>query len=300
MTIGSGRHASLPFGAFYGRLEVRHSAPGLDIAVLDADPHRVVERHSHEEAHFVLVLEGLYVSSAAGADPISRGRALIFNPAGTTHRDRFEARSPVIAGSFLTVSIGADVMDLSRREGRVQETASAVLDVRTIALAERLAHACHAHSTDATLRRESLALSLLSAVTPAWAADTVLPSPPRWLAIAREQLDDRCHEVVRIAEIAQASGVHPVHLARVFRRYLGCSPGDYLRQRRLARTSTLLRETERSLSDIASSSGYVDQSHFAKAFKSDAGITPRAYRQSVRAQLASQEGHAILMNSTAQ
>ena len=277
MTSRSAPHATLPFGAFYGRLDVRHSTPGLDIAVLDADPHRVVERHSHDEAHFVLVLDGLYVSSAAGADPVSNGRALIFNPAGTTHRDRFEARSRVIAGSFLTVSISADVMDLTRREGRVLEIATAVQDVSTIALAERLALACHSRSTDATLLRESLALSLLAAVGTSRA--TSMRSPPRWLAIAREQLDDRCHEAVRIAEVAQASGVHPVHLARVFRRYLGCSPGEYLRQRRLARSSMLLRETERPLSDVAASSGYVDQSHFAKAVKSATGLTPRAYRQ---------------------
>jgi hypothetical protein len=50
------RNGVLPFGTFYGRPDVRRSAPGLEVAVLDADPHRVVERHGHEEAHFVLVL----------------------------------------------------------------------------------------------------------------------------------------------------------------------------------------------------------------------------------------------------
>jgi carbonic anhydrase len=53
-------------------------------------------------------------------------------------------------------------------------------------------------------------------------------TPPRWLAVARELLDDHCGEAVRVAERARAAGVHPVHLARVFRRYLGCTPGDYL------------------------------------------------------------------------
>ena len=69
---------SLSFGAFYGRPEVRHSTSGIDISVLNADPHRVVERHTHADAHFVLVLDGLYASSAAGAEPVTNGRALIF------------------------------------------------------------------------------------------------------------------------------------------------------------------------------------------------------------------------------
>ena len=97
----------LAFGTFYGNVNVRRCAPGLDVAVLDVDPHRIVERHSHEEAHFVLVLDGLYVSSASGADAISRGPFLVFNPAGTTHRDRFEARSRVMEGP-ISYAIGVD------------------------------------------------------------------------------------------------------------------------------------------------------------------------------------------------
>jgi AraC family transcriptional regulator len=125
--------------------------------------------------------------------------------------------------------------------------------------------------------RESLAFSLLAAVSRARTSNAC--APPTWLAVARELLDDRCTEDVRIADVAQAAGVHPVHLARVFRRYLGCTPGDYMRQRRLARARVLLRETRRPLSDIALSCGYVDQSHFATAFKSGTAHTPGEYRR---------------------
>jgi AraC family transcriptional regulator len=272
---------SLPFGAFYGHLAVRHSTAGIEIAVLNADPHRVVERHTHDDAHFVLVLDGLYVSSAVGAEPVSSGRALIFNPAGTTHRDRFEARSRVVEGRFLTLSIAADLIDAAA----TVNVATALHDARAIAIAERLVRECHVHSRDATLLRESLALSLLAAVSRASTSNA--SAPPAWLAIAREMLDDRCCDDVRISEVAQAAGVHPVHLARVFRRYLGCTPGDYMRQRRLDRARVLLRETKRSLSDIALSSGYVDQSHFATAFKGSTALTPSAFRKLSEIQAAS-------------
>jgi len=105
------------------------------------------------------------------------------------------------------------------------------------------------------------------------------PRPPSvgWLAVARELLDDQCGEAVRVTELARAAGVHPVHLARVFRRYLGCTPGDYLR-RRLERAAVLLRETACPLSDVALSCGFADQSHLANAFKRHIGVTPGAYR----------------------
>lgn len=270
-------HLSLPFGSFYGQLDVRCHAPGLDIAILNADPHRVVERHSHDDAHFVLVLHGLYASSAAGADAISSGTALIFNPAGTTHRDTFEARSRAVEGRFLTVSIGADLMTGASDDAEVGAGASALRDPRAIATAVQLARECHHSESDAALMQESLALSLLAHAGRARCLKTA--DAPRWLSVAREQLDDRCQDDVRIAEVARAAGVHPVHLARVFKHHLGCTPGEYLRRRRLDRSRTLLRETQRSLTQIALRSGYADQSHFARSFKSGTGVTPGAFRR---------------------
>jgi AraC family transcriptional regulator len=126
------------------------------------------------------------------------------------------------------------------------------------------------------LHGESLALTLLAAVAPDRSRRGA--TPPAWLAVARELLDDRCGEAVRIAELARAAGVHPVHLARVFRRHLGCTPGEYLRRRRLERAAVLLRETARPLSDVALGCGFADQSHFANAFKRHTGVTPGTFR----------------------
>jgi AraC family transcriptional regulator len=271
---------SLPFGTFYGRVNCRWKAAGLDVAVLNADPNRVVERHSHDEAHFVLVLDGLYMSSAAGADAISSGTALIFNPAGTTHRDTFIARTRRVEGRFLTLSIAASLIEAPDAGLRLPSTATAIRDPGSIAIAQRIVRECLMHPTEHALERESLAVALLSAI--GQPRDLQAATPPGWLTSAREQLDDRCGDNVTMAEVAQAAGVHPVHLARVFRRYLGCTPGEYLRQRRLERSRTLLRETTRPLAAIALSCGYTDQSHFANAFKRDTHQTPGAYRRRAR------------------
>ncbi|GJG85962.1 AraC family transcriptional regulator [Gemmatimonadetes bacterium T265] len=279
----------LPFGAFYGRPDVRRAAPGLEVAVLDADPHRVVERHAHAEAHFVFVLAGLYVSTAAGAPAVSAGPLLVYNPAGTTHRDRFEALrgasrrgGPQFEGRFLTLSVGADLVDAAATDGRAPEAATVLRDPDALALARRLARAVTGdESGREALLGESLALTLLAAAAPGRRSERtdVAAAPPRWLAVARELLDDRCGEAVRVADLARAAGVHPVHLARVFRRHLGCTPGEYLRHRRFERAAVLLRETARPLSDVALSCGFADQSHLAHAFRRHAGITPRAYRR---------------------
>ena len=275
--IASSAHRALPFGAFYGTVDRRLGAPGMELALLNADPHRVVERHSHDEAHFVFVLDGLYISKAQGAQALNAGRALIFNPAGTTHRDRFEARERIIGGSFLTVSIAPDLLDAAQREMGVAQHAIALGHPRALGLASSLAAEFLTPGSDAAIRRESWVLALLAEVATGQARSA--RQAPSWLALAREQLDEALGSEIRIGDVAREAGVHPVHLARVFRQFTGLTPGDYLRRRRLDYACTLLRETRRPMAEIALCCGFADQSHFATAFRRAYRVTPRLFRQ---------------------
>ncbi len=269
-------HLTLPFGSFYGREDVRRSAPGIELSLLRADPHRIVERHSHDDAHFVLVLDGLYVSTADGAPPVSSGAQLVFNPAGTTHRDRFAARNRVVDGRFLTISLDADTMREAAGHATVPPRAVVIDSAEAIAIGLRLSRACTQQGGDTALTRHALALELLAHASTT--SGEQYRHAPAWLRIAREQLDDSLSGESSIAEVARVVGVHPVHLSRVFRRHVGMSPADYLRQRRLEQARALLRFTARPLSDIALTCGFSDQSHFSNAFRAAHGMTPSRFR----------------------
>jgi AraC family transcriptional regulator len=103
-------------------------------------------------------------------------------------------------------------------------------------------------------------------------------SIPKWLDVVRERLHDEYNRPVRLHVLARDAGVHPVYLARAFREQFGCSPGEYLRQRRIDRASTELAETERSITTIALDAGFASPSHFATAFRAALGVSPRDYR----------------------
>lgn len=82
-----------------------------------------------------------------------------------------------------------------------------------------------------------------------------------------------------VSAIAADVGVHPVHLARVFRRAWGCSPGELLRWRRTEEASRLLLRTRLPVADVAAAVGFVDQSHMTRAFHAAFGLTPGAWRR---------------------
>jgi len=102
---------------------------------------------------------------------------------------------------------------------------------------------------------------------------------PRWLAEARALLHDRYRENLRLGDIATAVGVHPVHLARVFRLSYGMPVGSYARGLRLTWAAGRLRDSGDSIAQIALEAGFFDQSHFTRAFKQHFGRTPLAYRR---------------------
>ena len=93
-------------------------------------------------------------------------------------------------------------------------------------------------------------------------------------------LHDRFREErFTLDEMALEADVHPVHLARAFRSTYGASPGEYLRQLRVDWAADQLRETSRSLAEIALEAGFSDQSHFTRVFRATYGLPPGAWRR---------------------
>jgi AraC family transcriptional regulator len=104
---------------------------------------------------------------------------------------------------------------------------------------------------------------------------------PQWLERVRNILEQRFAEPCKLSEIAAEAGVHPVHLAREFRKYYGTSVGEYLRRVRIEYACRELMGSNAAVTNIAIAAGFADQSHFSRTFKRFCGTTPGRYRASV-------------------
>ena len=101
---------------------------------------------------------------------------------------------------------------------------------------------------------------------------------PQWLERVRNILEQRFAEPYNLSEIAAEAGVHPVHLAREFRKYYGTSVGEYLRRVRIEYACRELMDSNSAVTNIAFAAGFADQSHFSRTFKRLCGTTPGKYR----------------------
>lgn len=254
-------------GRYYGTPRAEHRLAGMTISHLaGTTPEQEVAEHSHDDAHFVLATRGRYLTTAQGE--AVEGPVLVFNPTGVVHRDRFAGDGGwFLAVSFearawrnLTLRPASDALRLSRPD--------------SVRKALALARAATAHDPDG-LHLEALALDLAGESEP---AQTATGHRPPWLATAEVFIADNLSRAITVADIAKAAGVHPVHLARAFQRWLGCSPGERLRQRRLERAADLLARRSSDLSEVALLAGFCDQSHLNRLFRRAWGMAPGEYR----------------------
>ncbi|MCU1246117.1 MAG: AraC family transcriptional regulator [Acidobacteria bacterium] len=150
-------------------------------------------------------------------------------------------------------------------------------------LPRRLAAELERDDPPSRLKMEGLILELLAetARLPDLRSD---PGPP-WLRQATRIMDESFARL-GVGDVATAVGIDPIHMAREFRRYQGCTPGEYLRRLRIDQAARLLAETDLPLADVAAASGFYDQSHLSRAFKSTIGQTPSGYRSLATARIA--------------
>lgn len=92
-------------------------------------------------------------------------------------------------------------------------------------------------------------------------------------------VEEHFHGTISMAEMARLAGLSPTHFNRRFRQLLRMTPTAYLRSVRIQRARTLLVTTQKSLAEIATLTGFTDQSHFTKRFRQTTGLTPDAYRK---------------------
>src|SRR3954447_16989472 len=102
--------------------------------------------------------------------------------------------------------------------------------------------------------------------------------PARHLLRARDLADARYAERLDVDDLARAAGLSRAHFSREFKQAFAVSPHAYLLTRRLERAASLLRVTDRSVTEVCMDVGLQSVGSSTTSFKRMFGVTPTAYR----------------------
>jgi len=223
--------------------------------------------HGHASPHLCIVLRGGFAESTGRRSERADRGVVRISAAATAHELRFGAEGGVCTVIEVTARDAA-----AAREWAAPLPQRFLRDERSRQLG--LALAAAAARDAAGFAAESLALRLLARATPSTSG-----AAPAWLPRALAWLHRHWSEPLAVARLAAAVDVHPVHLARVFRRHLGRTPSEYAAALRLHAARHALRASTLPISSVAQDSGFADQSHLGRGFRRRYGATPGAWRR---------------------
>lgn len=106
--------------------------------------------------------------------------------------------------------------------------------------------------------------------------DTTITRPIRTCV---EYINLHLDEELTLETLAGMAGYSTYYLSKRFKREVGQTPKEYIRNQRLNRAKFLLRTTTNSIHDISESLCFSSKSYFADAFHKSVGITPSEYRE---------------------
>jgi len=111
--------------------------------------------------------------------------------------------------------------------------------------------------------------------------------------LAKERISD--YRLVRVLEyveahlserldlrvLAKEAGISPFHFAALFTKAVGATPHHHVQRLRMQAAKAMLRDTDKSILDIALSCGFGSASHFAAAFRRQFLQSPTEFRSSL-------------------
>jgi AraC-like DNA-binding protein len=242
---------------------------------------RPVPRHWHEEYQLCLILSG-------SGDLVYRGDSYVTPPAslfvvhpGEVHSNRAHDRRGC---SYRTIFADADLMRRAAAELGAEGSGLPFFPSADVFDRDLLGRYAEGHSAferpASALERQSALLDLLTVLVARFAEQRPVSrefgQERRAVTRARDYLSEHYAENVTLEELARVANLSPFHFSRVFAEQTGMPPHAFQIQLRVERAKALLREGW-AIPQVASQTGFADQSHLTRHFKRLAVVTPGQY-----------------------
>jgi AraC-like DNA-binding protein len=255
-------------GEFYGgTLHVRRYA-GLTLTLSTYTPDQAQAWHMHANPTFFLLISGDHRDVTRRYEWHQPPLTLTFHSTTELHA------AEVGPAGMVGLNVEYDQRWLEQHDLTLQPLENGPLpdSAHSGLMALRFLDAAFREGVMAEADIETLAIELMEPLFP---ISIDIPAHPRWLRQAEDFLHERFSLPISLRDVAREVGVHPVYLARVFRRQHGCSVSGYLRALRLAEAGRLILKGW-SIGAAAHEAGFSDHAHLSRSFARDLHFHPRA------------------------
>lgn len=260
-------------GELFGLTVKSRMISGLKLTEAHYSPNLKIPRHSHEYAFFCLLLRGSYVETNGSKARTCLPATITFQNESETHAVDYENKG----GAILSIELEPQWFE---RLKQTSITLSNTYDFQSglsSALGLKIYREFRSSDEASSLAIEGLALELLAEASRQSMRVAASKPGPR-IEQANEYLHAHFSDSIGLTVLAEIVGMHPVHLAREFRKRYGRTVGEQVRKLRIDYARHQIATSDQQLSEIALAAGFADQAHFSRVFKRLTGMTPAEFR----------------------
>ena len=232
--------------------------------------------HWHEKLELLLFLTDTKVLCDDTLYPIQQGDLLVINPC-VLHQN--------FGGRYYCIHIRKEFFkDMGCDSSAIMPFIKG--DEHVLHMVEQMCSASKAGHEWSLLEVKALAYQLMAYLLKHYKAE----SKPEGKEIAKvgktgqvnqilDYIANHCHEKITTAILAQICHLNENYLCALFKSKMGITIGDYINNFRVEKATVLLKNTNFSITDIASQVGFDDPGYFTRVFKKHTGVTPREFRK---------------------
>lgn len=257
-------------GEYIGEIVQRREIDGSTITnTLYSEQANNPEWHYHENLHICFVFQGGKAETKNKALYTAKDGSIFFYHAEEMHR--WISNGP--ASRSANIEINHDFLKQYDIDALgIQKAIAANVSAKTLML--KMQNELQFDDQNSFSSLQTLLLDLVTAKQP-----NSFPTVPRWVLLLEELLHDQWNDTHTLSQMARIVGAHPVTISKNFRRYFGCTLGEYQRKLKIEKSIDLIKKPTLSLSEVAFHCGFADQSHFIRNFKMLTGFLPNDYRK---------------------
>lgn len=245
------------------------SYPLFTIWDMRYQPFRHFDKHMDGAPRISIIVRGQVKEDATGKEEFAKSGSIVFKPGDLVHKNTFGDGGSRILSVIFKEAFFDQKEDVKIKDWQWFHGISAASTA--FEFARNLEHI----SGEEELYEELIDLLAKLPGNKISSSKDI----PQWLVLVKTKIKEDYKSPIRTKDLAQGVGVHPVYLARAFRRYFGHSVKAFLHKTRLEHALSDLSEGSKPLSQIALDAGFSDQSHLNRVFRSSLNMSPGNFRK---------------------
>ena len=261
-------------GTYYGRQDLEKSFNGIILSQYNYYTDKT-DWHYHENPYFWFVLNGDMMDCNKKMKTLCPSGSLLFNNWQEVH---YGSKHSENANGF-HLEFQKEWFDNNGIDLDLFEGSQLIQNPQVHFLFTKLYYEFRNSDQYSEVTVELLLLQICEVLSDL--KETNFNKVPSWINDLKELLHFDTSNL-SLQYLSEQLGIHPVHISRAAPKYLSTSLGEYVRQQKLKKAIPLLLDPNNSLTKIAYQSGFSDQSHFNRVFKSYFNMNPSRYRKKLK------------------